>query len=669
MSSCRATLNDSDFTTYYQKVALHVSGQVASTVIHGDTSERATYHGQPGEVTRLHAADVPQDLLVLLRTHIVTNVSYLSFLSLREMSLHSAAASPMRVLITSISLMGYFATLLDARGLRILGPWCAILTTEPHSNVLLLCNWKTGALCKLNKVAAGEARQSANSGSHHSTSTTSPFTGSCTAVSTYKGYDTNVGVQGLTDMEIFWRSAEHIEGPQGAKGRNGRDLHLQLCHSNGSAYRVQLGHPIGEECLLPQRAFNDDFTLIHTNGIHEIGLDYCGCDTAHTHTTQLLRVAWFPATTSKPRTAATFQILEQYHLLSFESKASGYEFYHAIARLTDNTGLHPHKPLNPSIESGRGHDPAGAGKNLPDDWQDAPDDKRWLYSLFVAIDANFRLKRRAISKDGTDPGLSQGWAYFVEETAYKSHLQQYSGKPQEKSTCSSHNAVNMADTKASQGLAATGVGTIDCARHNMKLPNGVGDLQKGERYTNMDYLFFSALSQRRVNVLNISYDIACQWHKHIWQRMSTMPAHLRLDHAITCSLLQFFQKRGRTDGEAPERGWSNKSRGVDAHERDQGLEGTPWTTISRLELEEISWPRRRPPQDGENVELWEENPNDVSVPNPFEMKVSTITQAAVRLKLVEIEAHQLREGNDMSLHIDVSPSVFIATGIDLESEQ
>lgn len=116
----------------------------------------------------------------------------------------------------------------------------------------------------------------------------------------------------------------------------------------------------------------------------------------------------------------------------------------------------------------------------------------------MAIDANFRLKRRAISKDGTDPGLSQGWAYFVEETAYKSHLQQYSGKPQEvlfsrfpyilcltsctqKSTCSSHNAVNMADTKASQGLAATGVGTIDCARHNMKLPNGVGDLQKGER--------------------------------------------------------------------------------------------------------------------------------------------------------------------------------------------
>ncbi|KAG1766251.1 hypothetical protein EDD22DRAFT_978501 [Suillus occidentalis] len=305
---------------------------------------------------------------------------------------------------------------------------------------------------------------------------------------------------------------------------------------------VQLSHPIGEDCLLPQQAFNDNFTIIHTNGIHEVRLDYCG---------------------------STFRILEQYHLLSFESKASGYEFYHAIARLTDNTGLHPHKDryeaflwmvrewrhLKMLKRSGCGHDSTGVegtregecavvcpacpqpGKNLPDVWQEAPDDK-WLYTLFVTIDANFHLKRRAISKDGIDPGLSHGWAYFVKETAYKSHVQQYSGKPQEKSTCSSHNAVNMADMKASQGLAAMGVGTIDCARHNMKLPNGVGDLQKGKRYMNMDYLFFSTLRRQCVDVLNVSYDIACQWHKNLWQHMLTMPAHLQLNH--TSKLVCFF---------------------------------------------------------------------------------------------------------------------------------
>jgi hypothetical protein len=107
--------------------------------------------------------------------------------------------------------------------------------------------------------------------------------------------------------------------------------------------RVQLGHPTGECCLLPERAFNDDFTLIDSNGIHTIGLDFCGCEKAQMRAKQLLRVTWFPATTSDPRTAATFRLLEQYHLLSFEAKVSGYQFYHSIARLTDNTGLRSRK--------------------------------------------------------------------------------------------------------------------------------------------------------------------------------------------------------------------------------------------------------------------------------------------------------------------------------------
>lgn len=47
---------------------------------------------------------------------------------------------------------------------------------------------------------------------------------------------------------------------------------------------------------------------------------------------------------------------------------------------------------------------------------------RWLYGLFLAIDANFRLKRKAVSNDNVDPSLSRGWGYFVEEDAYKGFL-------------------------------------------------------------------------------------------------------------------------------------------------------------------------------------------------------------------------------------------------------
>ena len=51
----------------------------------------------------------------------------------------------------------------------------------------------------------------------------------------------------------------------------------------------------------------------------------------------------------------------------------------------------------------------------------------------------------------------------------------------------------------------------------------------------------------------------------------------------------------------------------------------------------------------------------------FDLKA--ITQAAVRLKLAQLEAAELQQGTDVSLHADVSPSIFVASGIDLENEQ
>ncbi|KAG1720604.1 uncharacterized protein EDB91DRAFT_1240394 [Suillus paluster] len=503
--------------------------------------------------------------------------------------------------------------------------------------------------------------------------------------------------------------------------------------------RVQLGHPAGERCLLPERAFNNDFTLIDTNGIHEIGLDFCGCETAQTHTRQLLRTTWFLATMTDPCTGATFRILEQYHILSFESKCSGYEFYHTDHYEAFMQMVREWRHLKMLKRAGRGYDPAGVegtvsgecavicpacpqpGKNLSDNWPDAPKGKCWLYALFLAIYANFHLKRRIVSKDSADPGLSCRWAYFVEETAYKTYLQSYSGSLQQKSTCSSHNAVNMADMKVSHGLAATGVGTVDCARHNMKLPNGVGNLQKGKRYTNMDFLFFSSLCGRSVDTLNVSYNIVCQWHKNLWQRMSTMPLDLHLDHLatfvrffipkfhlpahiLTCQTkfsFNFSKNVGCTDGEAPERGWSNinpvasstKEMGpgsrrdtLDDHfgdwnwkkviglgatllrkmieaQEERGAHQTAFQELNEALAPEMTeaWKVK--------IESWEENPNDSLVTNPFEAKVIPVTQAAVQLKLAQLEASELHQGTDVSMHTKVSPSIFIASGIDLENKQ
>jgi hypothetical protein len=108
---------------------------------------------------------------------------------------------------------------------------------------------------------------------------------------------------------------------------------------------------------------------------------------------------------------------------------------------------------------------------------------RWKYSLFVGIDANFRLKRLDVSSEDMDPGLNHGFAYFVDTPQYYNYLNTYGKMIQDdKSSCNDHNALKLASMKGGKGIASTGVVTVDCARHDMKRPVSVADLQKGERF-------------------------------------------------------------------------------------------------------------------------------------------------------------------------------------------
>ena len=117
------------------------------------------------------------------------------------------------------------------------------------------------------------------------------------------------------------------------------------------------------------------------------------------------------------------------------------------------------------------------------------------------MDANFRLKRRAISNDARDPGLMSGLGYFVEDKMYREHIlnyvdqddvsapvREYAPAPPthhpfflQISTCTGFAAMVQANSKFNRGYAATGCGLVLCSRHGFILPNGVGDLQKGER--------------------------------------------------------------------------------------------------------------------------------------------------------------------------------------------
>ena len=93
----------------------------------------------------------------------------------------------------------------------------------------------------------------------------------------------------------------------------------------------------------------------------------------------------------------------------------------------------------------------------------------------------------------------------------------------------------------------------------------------------MDYLFFSTMKFHLYILLVVSYDIVCQWYVYLRDRMNSYPEILHIDldarkvtflvpkfhlpaHVAACQTSFSFNLTrgvGNTDGEAPERGWSD----------------------------------------------------------------------------------------------------------------
>ncbi|KAF8996846.1 hypothetical protein BDZ89DRAFT_970831, partial [Hymenopellis radicata] len=74
----------------------------------------------------------------------------------------------------------------------------------------------------------------------------------------------------------------------------------------------QVGHG-GCQCPYPDQTPRL-MTVLHVTGVHVVSFRYCACSAADTihHVQQLLRTAWYPATTQRPSTCITMEVLELY---------------------------------------------------------------------------------------------------------------------------------------------------------------------------------------------------------------------------------------------------------------------------------------------------------------------------------------------------------------------
>ncbi|KAJ7753122.1 hypothetical protein DFH07DRAFT_774254 [Mycena maculata] len=500
---------------------------------------------------------------------------------------------------------------------------------------------------------------------------------------------------------------------------------------------VQLGPPPGYHCPTSTKGHNL-FVLIDVSGIHKLNIRFCECDSRILHWQQLMRTQWWLATVRDPQTCATFAVIQLFLMLNCLGKVSAHDFMRSLELLTNNDGLDPppgrrrafrlivreYRSSSMYKRAGRAHDPTGVagtaqgelgmdcracphdGKNVPPgwnniDWDTMPEELRYKYFLFLAQDCNFRLINRNVSSEANDLIVGNGHGYFVNYRQYTEFLRNYVME-EEISTCSGFQAMFLANRKRVKGLRATGVGGVTCARHNMWRPNGIGDLQLGERQCNMDFIIRSSVLNVIIFYLILSYDIACQYSRHFWTRMSLLPATMLFlieqarvwfkvpnfhlpPHKVGCHspyLFHYMWGAGRTHGETVEQNWEflngaaswTKMMGMGARAAtlERMAENVKEGQIHRDVFDAFDTALRETANDmvegwKEWVTEWESKQHTTGVDSPFEMKEKVMSMQQIRVKLATEEL--MWSGAGTEVEREDTPSTFLIMGLEIEESQ
>ncbi|TRM58840.1 hypothetical protein BD626DRAFT_409846, partial [Schizophyllum amplum] len=366
------------------------------------------------------------------------------------------------------------------------------------------------------------------------------------------------------------------------------------------------------------------------------------------------------------------------------------------------------------------------GVNMPLGWRD--DQTQYIHKLFLSMDANFRLKNRFRRNARADAPLAGGSGSIVEPQKYKEHLRGYVNE-EDVSTCISFAALMEKDTKLSTGCRVSGCGACSCTRHEAIRPNGLGDLQKGERqviafapsYANMDFMFWSSLKGEQVSEVMLTYDIGCQWKKNLFARLPKIPddiqpspqegrpvfvVDVRLPvwhgnvHDIACrsaNSVWFAPGAGKPDGEGPERIWASMNSMATATKemgegvRDGVIEG--WTAHhnmqknvglrggldNRLKIATVQKEQRlaelKDIEDALDVntlsewrQMYTDYESNNALPNPFMPHVSDgPSEQSVRAELVRDEANDVRAGRTPMRA--TASATFVSLGLQLQEQQ
>jgi CxC2 like cysteine cluster associated with KDZ transposases len=208
--------------------------------------------------------------------------------------------------------------------------------------------------------------------------------------------------------------------------------------------------------------------VVHTNGLHNIAMVSCQCHGEDVFPLDLFAAQLLPASLKKIKTLFTAQLLDSFRLCNLELKASAYQFYQLLRRLTQpmapaevpnlyrefrrmsriwrwmkklkwagyasvNNPVADVKPGELAI-----YCPAcpQAGINIPDNWKDDPARyeiifprvielnifNRWVYKRIFVADGNFKADHVRQKDEVGDVWLSEGSGMIPSRHEYLSFL-------------------------------------------------------------------------------------------------------------------------------------------------------------------------------------------------------------------------------------------------------
>lgn len=198
---------------------------------------------------------------------------------------------------------------------------------------------------------------------------------------------------------------------------------------------------------------NQYIRVVHSNGIHHIGLLCCSCGGQDSMINDLFFAGMVPASFDRIRTLFTIAVLDQFRYCNLEMKSSAYQFFQLLRRTT--------QPMNPSnvvnlyhelrrlsrlwrwikklkwAGRGQGSDQSAepkpgslgifcpacpqVGVNIDDRWKEDPN--RWVYRRVLTADGNFKADHVRQRAPTDDIWLSNGLGMTTNREAYAAFLQ------------------------------------------------------------------------------------------------------------------------------------------------------------------------------------------------------------------------------------------------------